>query len=130
MEKKFYGLKNEFKIAMVNEPSVLDPLKFYSIIQVHNMQWKDLQFAHTLKDICPNIFLLNFRFLTKNYILNILLIYGNVLLSAKFIIYEVHWKKENLAKYIKAREWQVVIPARNEYWVRPAIIVNQNKIIS
>ena len=25
------GLKNEFEIAMVNEPSVFEPLKFYSI---------------------------------------------------------------------------------------------------
>ena len=24
-----YGLKNEFKIAVVNEPSVFEPLKFY-----------------------------------------------------------------------------------------------------
>ena len=33
------------------------------------------------------MFLLNFIFLTKNYILDILMIYSKVLLSAKFIIY-------------------------------------------
>ena len=27
----FLGLKNEFEIAMVNEPSVFEPLKFYCI---------------------------------------------------------------------------------------------------
>ena len=27
----FQGLKNEFEIAMVNEPSVFEPLKFYCI---------------------------------------------------------------------------------------------------
>ena len=56
------------------------------------------------KDIRPNIVLLNVKFLTKNYILNILMIYSQVLLSAKFIICDGHWKQRNLRKYIKARE--------------------------
>ena len=30
----FKGLKNEFKTAVVNEPSVFEPLKFYCIIQI------------------------------------------------------------------------------------------------
>ena len=29
--KSFQGLKNEFEIAVVNEPSVFEPLKFYSM---------------------------------------------------------------------------------------------------
>ena len=29
-----WGLKNEFEIAMVNEPSVLEPLKFYCIFNI------------------------------------------------------------------------------------------------
>ena len=29
------GLKNEFKIAVVNEPSVFEPLKFYSILPIN-----------------------------------------------------------------------------------------------
>ena len=45
-----------------------------------------------LKDIHPHIFLLNFKFLTKNYILDILMIYSKVLLSAKFIVCDSHWK--------------------------------------
>ena len=32
----FKGLKNEFKIAMVNEPSVFKPLKFYCSNHLYN----------------------------------------------------------------------------------------------
>ena len=32
------GLKNEFEIALVNEPSVFEPLKFYCINTRVNMQ--------------------------------------------------------------------------------------------
>ena len=32
MEVFFWGLKNEFETAMVNEPSVFEPLKFYCIL--------------------------------------------------------------------------------------------------
>ena len=28
-----YGLKNEFETAVVNEPSVFEPLKFYCIVR-------------------------------------------------------------------------------------------------
>ena len=31
-----YGLKNEFEIAMVNEPSVFEPLKFYCSLKLNH----------------------------------------------------------------------------------------------
>ena len=33
------GLKNEFETAMVNEPSVFEPLKFYCINSDYNVKW-------------------------------------------------------------------------------------------
>ena len=33
--KKFWGLKNEFEIAVVNEPSLFEPLKFYIYIYIY-----------------------------------------------------------------------------------------------
>ena len=47
------------------------------------------------KDIRPQIFLFNFKLLTKNYTLDILMIYNKELLSANFIICDGHWKNEN-----------------------------------
>ena len=32
------GLKNDFETAVVNEPSVLEPSKFYSIMHLHSRQ--------------------------------------------------------------------------------------------
>ena len=59
-----------------------------------NKKSKSSQSVIHLKDIHPHIFLLNFKFLTKNYILDILMICSKVLLSAKFIICDCHWKIE------------------------------------
>ena len=32
-----WGLKNEFETAVVNEPSVFEPLKFYCICNLHTV---------------------------------------------------------------------------------------------
>ena len=40
MEFFCYGLRNEFEIAVVNEPSVFDPLKFYCILN-SMIVWND-----------------------------------------------------------------------------------------
>ena len=49
------------------------------------------------------MFLLNFKFLTKNHILDILMFYkSKLLLSAKFIICDGGWKYENLGICIKS----------------------------
>ena len=36
MEFFFWGLKNKFETALVNEPSVFEPLKFYCIMLIHD----------------------------------------------------------------------------------------------
>ena len=56
------------------------------------------------KDIRPFMSLLSFKFLAKNLILDIIMFYLKVLLSAQFIICDSHWKYGNLRKYIKAQE--------------------------
>ena len=48
-----------------------------------------------LEDIRPCMSLLNFIYLTKNYILDIIMFYSKAHLSAKFIISDSHWKLEN-----------------------------------
>ena len=45
----------------------------------------------SFKDTRSHIFLLNFKFLMKNYILDILMIYSKVLISAQFKICDGHW---------------------------------------
>ena len=45
-----------------------------------------------IKDIRPHIFLLNFKFLTKNYIIDIIMIFSEVLLSANYLFCDGHWK--------------------------------------
>ena len=74
------------------------------VVLWHSMQYKKLgkiffgktnkknKRFFTFKDIRPHIFLLNFKFLTENYILDILMIYSKVLLSAKIIICDGHLK--------------------------------------
>ena len=42
-----YGLKNEFETAVINEPSVFEPLKFYDIFVLNALRMKqkiELQF--------------------------------------------------------------------------------------
>ena len=39
-KKTFYGLKNEFEIAVVNELSVFEPLKFYCISEHFFRLWE------------------------------------------------------------------------------------------
>ena len=41
------GLKNEFETAVVNEPSVFEPLKFYCILQDNS---KDIIYSDTATD--------------------------------------------------------------------------------
>ena len=52
------------------------------------------------KEISPHMILLDFKFLLKIYILNIIMTCSKALLSAKFIICDGHRKLENLRKYI------------------------------
>ena len=81
----------------------------------------------------PHMVLLNFKIFTQNYILDIIMVSSQStmkLLFGKFIICTSHWKEKILMKYIKASnsgQW-TMIPAKTEYWIHPAIIVNQSKV--
>ena len=49
----YWGLKNEFEIAVVNEPSVFEPLKIYSSKLKEYMKISEYQISWSLFDLSP-----------------------------------------------------------------------------
>lgn len=84
-----------------------------------------------LNDICPLMFLLNFKFLMKNkYILGVIMAYGKITFVC--LIYDLWLSLEigEFRKTYKSAGTRIAIRAKTEDWIRLAIKCNQGTVIS